>query len=294
MAIDPIDIIREEAKRADRKREDKAQDAQNKANKKPSETFLAKYQLKMKQNKEDYEQKLRDSEQHKKEPQLLSRIVESIKGQQDKGQDTQKEFNKKEDLKKDKKTYQESSSGQTDSKIESRHQKVDAIRSHQQGEGSGGSGGGSGQGQSQSGGGSLSSSLGQSNGQSSSQQHQQKKFSGQVGESFLKVNRVAASSGAQMGGSGSFTGRFSPKILDEVVESVKLLLNSEGKQEMEITLSDDYFSGIKIKVISHPDGVVICFVCPNTSVRNLFILNRLQIYARLKSKNISVIRIDVV
>lgn len=291
MAIDPIDIIREEAKRADRKREDRAQDTQNKANKKPSETFLAKYQVKMKQNKEDYEQKLRDSEQHKKDPQLLSRIVESIKGQQDKGQDTQKEFNKKEDLKKDQ-TDQENSFQQTDSKTTSKHERVDAIRSHQQGEGSGGSGGGSGQGGSQSGGGSLSSSMGQSKQQSS--QHQQKNFSGQVGESFLKVNRIAASKGSQMGGSGSFTGRFPPKILDEVVESVKLLVNSEGKQEMEIILSDDYFSGIKIKAVSHPNGVVICFVCPNTSVKNLFILNRLQIYSRLKSKNILVSRVDVI
>ncbi|MDO8518716.1 MAG: hypothetical protein Q7T11_00965, partial [Deltaproteobacteria bacterium] len=87
---------------------------------------------------------------------------------------------------------------------------------------------------------------------------------------------------------------FTEKNLDEVVEAVRLGVTSSGEKEIEITLSGDYFSGLKIRGTKTAEGIVLVFVCPHAEVKKIFLIERPRIYSRFKEKNIRVCRIDVV
>ena len=127
-------------------------------------------------------------------------------------------------------------------------------------------------------------------------------FSGREDSPFKGIATAAAgtrpsriSFATGIGGQGARKqGGFSKQNLDEMVSAVFVGLNEKKEEEMEIHLSDEYFSGLKLKATHTSAGVVITFLCPNADVKKVFLLNRPQIYARLKDKKISVFRIDIV
>lgn len=86
---------------------------------------------------------------------------------------------------------------------------------------------------------------------------------------------------------------FSEKHLDDLVAVVTIGVNENSEKEMRLDLGDAVFSGLKLKATQTPKGVTITFICPNQRVKEMFALNRSQIYDRLHSKNIPVHRIEV-
>ncbi len=87
---------------------------------------------------------------------------------------------------------------------------------------------------------------------------------------------------------------FSNQDLDEIVSSVHLGMDDLGREEFAVTLSNDYFEGLKIVATRAPDGVVLKFVCPNPAVRGTFLLERPKLYSRFRQSEIEILRIEVV
>lgn len=111
------------------------------------------------------------------------------------------------------------------------------------------------------------------------------------------VGGVRQAAGAKGQGAGGFQNQqrpFTSKNLDDIVAGVQIGLNEKGEQVFAVSLEDSYFDGLNLQAVRTPQGVVLKFVCPNFTVRNTFIRERPLIYERLKAKNISVFRIDIV
>jgi hypothetical protein len=111
------------------------------------------------------------------------------------------------------------------------------------------------------------------------------------------VGGVRGAAGSRGHGAGGFQNSqraFTPKNIDDIVANVQVGVNEKGEEVFAVTLEDLYFDGLKLQATRTPQGVVLKFVCPNISVRNTFIRERPLIYERLKAKNISVFRIDIV
>lgn len=87
---------------------------------------------------------------------------------------------------------------------------------------------------------------------------------------------------------------FSDQELDEIVSSVQVGMNAQGEEEFAVTLGDDYFTGLKVVATNTSEGVVLKFICPTKQVLSTFLKFRPKVYARFLSKNISVVRIDVI
>ena len=58
-------------------------------------------------------------------------------------------------------------------------------------------------------------------------------------------------------------------------------------------MSDQFFSGLKLKVATSESGVIVTFLCPNREILRLLLINRPRIYEALSVKKISVARIDI-
>ena len=84
---------------------------------------------------------------------------------------------------------------------------------------------------------------------------------------------VAGVSSAESSQSQASNQKLPDRVLDEIVESVRLF-TKDGLTEME--------------------GIVIKFVCPARDVKNLFLFNRPKIYLRLKEKNIPIYKVEIV
>lgn len=105
---------------------------------------------------------------------------------------------------------------------------------------------------------------------------------------------------------GSLSGRFSgggfqqnsrafnKENLDALVAKVQIGINAQNEEVFAVDLHDSYFDGLKLSAVKTAQGVVLRFECPNLAVRSTFIRERTKIYERLKAKNISVFRIDVI
>lgn len=163
------------------------------------------------------------------------------------------------------------------------------------GQDSGGSFGGQGESQEgeQQGGGADSSGSGAGSGSGHQQESSSpKKLSDFFPSSLLTPLRPAMSSGQQ--GFQQDARAFTQENMDEIVDAVSMGINREGEEFFAVELSDKYYEGLKLVARRTPQGVVLRFDCPNVAVRSTFIKHRPQIYARLKAKNISVFRIDVI
>lgn len=126
--------------------------------------------------------------------------------------------------------------------------------------------------------------------QSDSNKNWQQFVSGRGGSAS---KRVSTSTSFQ-GGFQKEARDFDRKNLDEIVTAIATGTNAFGEEFLTVEMSDQYFEGLKLKATRTPEGVVVTFHCPNLAVRSTFIKSRHQIYIHLKSKNVSVFRIDVV
>ncbi len=299
MSIDPIDITREENRRTDNKKTADHKDTQKNKN---AQDFAARYQqakIKAKESKLDNQVHDRSSKaKEESEKALFNRVLEVFSGKDETKKDDRNNFGKKEDVRKEEKLKDQISLDRPKSVSEEGHSRVaEKSSSHQDGEGK--KGGRDGEGHSGGGQQEKGSSGGQSGNQSSSGWGGQSRNSF---ASFSKGNEKTVASPFSLnqikesksgGGSSSSQKGFSQKALDEIVESVRVGLNVEGDYEMEVSLSEETFSGLKIRVSHTPDGVVVVFACPNREVRDLFLLHRPQVYSKLKEKQVVVSRVEV-
>jgi len=300
MSSDPIDNSRDETRRIENQRQNRTKET---GQKKGGQEFAVRYQAKIK-NKENVDAKNVEHEKSSQEGDLFARVIQVFKGQDDTKHQDSHESSKRDDLKKEKfkeegsKTSENSESGEGRSKsvADDGHARVAAKHSSQQ-DSEGGGGGGQGGQSSGHGGNDQSFSGGQSG------------FSDSKGrDSHLSTGKNAAStkpgvSGfvkalgqSQGGGSGSQGGRqpqLTPQIVNEIVEHVKIGLNENLETEMEVQLTDELFSGLKIKATQTENGVVLTFICPDRKVREQFLINRPRIHQQLKEKQLAVSRIDI-
>lgn len=291
MAIDPVDIARDEARRSENRRSAERKESNQKAS---AQDFAGRYQARLK-TKESQESQSRDADQSKKEGELLGRLISVFKSKEDAKDQDHRETAKKEDSKKEK-FQDESTESRFKTVADDGHARIASKQGSQ--EGGGGAGGGT-SGQSSGGQtGSQSGSRGEGGFSGSGKQGEKKGHAG--GARFSKapigsfsVGRVGKNSNDRDGKSGNQS-QFSEKVLDEIVESVRVTVNDHMETEMEINLSHDYFSGLKIRAHQSSQGVVLTFICPNRSVKDIFLVNRVKIYQRLKEKKISVSRIEVI
>lgn len=295
MVIDRVESNREEAAQADKKKADRKADRKDN-----DRNFQLRYQAKLKV-KDEGEVKPKDTGKTGKEKDqgkenILSKIIAyhgQDKGEGDKKEDSKKQDEKKQKVKEDAKSSTKTEEGHT--RLEAKS--VLGGQKQGGGEGEGGSGGGSGQGggHPQGGGGGQGRGSGGSPGGGSGSQtgsRDQKSFGQGSSENVRRVHQTAFSS-FQESGQGSSKQAFTQKQLDEIVESVRIGMGKEGK-EMELSLSGDYFVGLKIKGTQTSEGVVLLFTCPTAEVKRTFLMARPRIYARFKEKNIRVCRIDVI
>lgn len=294
MAIDRVESNREEAAQADKKKADRKADRKDN-----DRNFQLRYLSKLKV-KDHGEVKPKDTSKGSKEKEqgkenILSKIM-AYHGENKEGGDKKEDSRKQEEKKQKVKEEAKSSS-----KTEEGHTRLEAKsvlggQKQSGGEGEGGSGGGQGGGHPQGGGGGQGRGSGGSAGGggtgSQTGSRDQKSFSQGRAENVRRVDPTAFSS-FQESGQGSSKQAFTQKQLDEIVESVRIGMGKEGK-EMELSLSGDYFAGLKIKGTQTPEGVVLLFTCPTVEVKKTFLMARPRIYARFKEKNIRVCRIDVI
>lgn len=316
MPIDNIDIAKEDAKKADEKKADRNREL---AKQKPDAAFAAQFANKIKQkeitqmdgkNKKDKEGDQKGKAEAKEQPGLMSKIIETFRSKESTKDREQQEANKKDEDKKDSVKEQTRGRG-AEATAEDGHARIDSTKSSHHGgsdgeskQGSGGHEGGSGGG---SGGGSQSSGGDRNKDQGFSGGHQS--FSRSFGERkegekttnkhaphfSQKVAPMAmvGVSSSESSHSQASNQKLPDRVLDEIVESVRLF-TKDGLTEMEITLNDATFSGMKILASQTSEGIVIKFVCPARDVKNLFLFNRPKIYLRLKEKNIPIYKVEIV
>src|SRR3989338_3108213 len=318
MPVDNIDIAKEDAKKADDKKADRNREL---AKQKPDAAFQAQFANKIKQkelsqidskNRKDKEGDQRGKAEVKDQPGLMSKIIETFRNKESTKDREQQEANKKDEDKKDSVKEQTHARGAT-ATAEDGHARIDATKSSHHGGGEGGSGGqgggqdGGSEGGSAGGGGSQNSGGDRNKDQGFGGGNQS--FSGSFGEkkegektiskTALHFNQkvapmaVAGVSSAESSQSQASSQKLPDRVLDEIVESVRLF-TKDGLTEMEITLTDETFSGMKILASQTSEGIVIKFVCPARDVKNLFLFNRPKIYLRLKEKNIPIYKVEIV
>lgn len=142
---------------------------------------------------------------------------------------------------------------------------------------------------------SASDSSGSGSGSNSDSQRDQssaKKLSDFFPSSLLTPLRPTTSSSQH--GFQQDARAFALQDMDEIVDAASIGINRAGEEFFSVELTDKYYDGLKLMAVRTPQGIVLKFDCPNIAVRSTFIKHRPQIYARLKAKNISVFRIDVI
>jgi hypothetical protein len=291
MAIDPVDTARDDARRADEKKSEVRRE-QNRA--KTGQEFSARYQgflhAKEKEKSKLDAQKESDSgghasEEGRKDANIFSKVIEAFRGRDEGHQQEKKELQKKEELKKEEST-EKGDEPKSNTRAEDGHQRVDSTRSRNQdshsGYNQGGGGNSSGGGQQNAGG----------QGSFSGNQGQQQFGKGQQA-SDLAALKSQALKGGQTQGESSNQGQFNEKVLDDIVGAVSLQINHAGESEMEIQLTDSFFAGVRLVAKKTSSGIVLAFRCPTREIRNVFLMHRPLIYARLKEKNILVGRIEI-
>src|SRR3990167_2626048 len=300
MPVDNIDIAKEDAKKADDKKADRNREL---AKQKPDAAFQAQFANKIKQkelsqidskNRKDKEGDQRGKAEVKDQPGLMSKIIETFRNKESTKDREQQEANKKDEDKKDSVKEQTHARGAT-ATAEDGHARIDATKSSHHGGGEGGSGG---QGGGQDGG-SEGGSVGGGNQSFSGSFGEKKEGEKTISKTALHFNQkvapmaVAGVSSAESSQSQASNQKLPDRVLDEIVESVRLF-TKDGLTEMEITLTDETFSGMKILASQTSEGIVIKFVCPARDVKNLFLFNRPKIYLRLKEKNIPIYKVEIV
>jgi hypothetical protein len=168
------------------------------------------------------------------------------------------------------------------------HKRVEGQAS--QGGGEGGTGQGSSQGQD----GGGQQGFGAGTGRDGSQNKQAalagKNAAGKPGTVFAVKQTGTGSQGRFQQQAPAFT----RKDLDDIVASVELSVASGGNDQLTVQLENTYYDGLKIQAERTDQGVILRFICPNTSVRSTFVKYRPQVYDHLKAKGVKVFRIDVV
>lgn len=295
MTIDRVEIARDDAARADKKREPQRDDRKPRT----GGEFLARYQEKVRIKESEPKKDAPTDPNKKKEPgkEMLSRIIQVFKGKEEEQGQGKSELKKKEEEKKEKTRDGES---KTETKSDDDHTPLRGKASlHQEKGGGGGEGGGSGSGLGSGAGGGGGSPSGGGGGGTfqSSTSSRDPHSGGERGKGGLhgrEAVRPAAFSSSQEGKGGGGGRHFRPKILDELVLSVSVGVNQEGEGEMTVQLSDEFYSGLKLTVTKGGGGVVVTFHCPNREVKNTFLFERPRIYSALKEKKVAVTRIDVI
>ncbi|MBI4411756.1 MAG: hypothetical protein HY541_04665 [Deltaproteobacteria bacterium] len=302
MPIDPIDTAREDAQRSEKKKDSDRVDRRRQG-----EAFQVKIrqsQLKAKETREK-DNASRDGKQGeaKTGEDIFHHVLSVFRGKEESQGEGKREADKKDDSKKDKLHEEKGESTRFKSVSEEGHSRVAAKESHHQGGGadsgtgsgsSGGGGGGGGSGSAGGQGGGGGSFSGSQGGRSDQGFSGKKDIPSKGGATSAGGRSARISFTAGIGGQGAGKRGFSTQNLDQMVEAVFVGLNNRREEEMEVHLSDEYFSGLKLKATNTSAGVVITFLCPNADVKKMFLLNRPQIYARFKEKKISVHRVDIV
>ena len=87
---------------------------------------------------------------------------------------------------------------------------------------------------------------------------------------------------------------FSKALLDQIVRYVRLLTRADGEKEMEVSLHEKVFKGLRLKVATAGSRVEATFMTPSEEVRELFLAHRREIEQTLKEKGIEVRKINVI
>ncbi|MBI4196682.1 MAG: hypothetical protein HY539_02555 [Deltaproteobacteria bacterium] len=86
---------------------------------------------------------------------------------------------------------------------------------------------------------------------------------------------------------------FSKALLDQIVHYVKLLSKADGEKEMDISLHEKVFKGLRLRVATNHSRIEATFLTESESVRELFLARKGEIEKALAEKGIDVRKIDV-
>lgn len=297
MSTDPIDTARDDTRRSERAREARRESDRTQ---RQGGDFQARVQSKVKTQESKETQNTREGEPPKEEGDLLSRIVEVFK-RQEQGQEKGKEHERREFRRKEEGRREMLFEGREGREARAKgteqgHARVDpkdTTRHHGDQGGGGQSGGGGGGG---SGGRHSSGGGGPSSGSKESRQHgadlKKAAVLKSTGKEFT-LKGVGSDFSQRAGGESGGQLKFSEETIGEIVESVSLTVGESGKSEIEVKLSDQTLEGLRVKVSQTDKGVVITFYCPSRAIRNALLVERPLLYARLKNKDVSIYRIDI-
>lgn len=87
---------------------------------------------------------------------------------------------------------------------------------------------------------------------------------------------------------------FSKELIDQIVRYVRLLTKVDGEKEMDVSLHEQVFKGLRLKVVTSGRAIEATFLTLSPDVRELFLAHRRDIEQALKEKGIEVRKINVI
>lgn len=108
----------------------------------------------------------------------------------------------------------------------------------------------------------------------------------------MKIASVKSSHRHQSSGEQRFT--LSSELIESMVDMMMLNIDEDGEKVLEVQLSDKYYDGVKLRFTPVNRVIELTIVCPNSRVKNTFLMNRSSLMVNLEKKNIKITKINVI
>ncbi|MBI2083113.1 MAG: flagellar hook-length control protein FliK [Deltaproteobacteria bacterium] len=87
---------------------------------------------------------------------------------------------------------------------------------------------------------------------------------------------------------------FTKELLDQIVQYVRILTKTNGEKEMDVSLHEKVFKGLRLRVSVKDSKAEVNFLTSSEEVRELFLAHRSDLERTLAEKGIDVRRINVI
>lgn len=87
---------------------------------------------------------------------------------------------------------------------------------------------------------------------------------------------------------------FTKALLDQIVQYVRVLTKTNGEKEIDVSLHEKVFKGLRLRVSMRDSKAEVNFLTPSEEVRELFLAHRADLEKTLGEKGIDVRRINVI
>ncbi len=98
----------------------------------------------------------------------------------------------------------------------------------------------------------------------------------------------------RLAGRGLIPPRLSQKMLDQLVQHARLLMNKDGEKEMQLALHEEIFKGLRLRIATRGKKVVATFITSSREIRDLFLSERSALLGAMEEKGVDVEEIDVI